>query len=159
MTVRAIGPKRSGVPVVRMLDLLLGRTRELWASDFFCVHTVTFRTVYVFVVIDHHRRRIEHGNITAHPTAAWVWHQVIEATGWQRPPRFWIRDRDVCYRSDFDARAGAIGITPLRTPVRAPQANAIAERVIGTLRRECPHHVLVWNERYLRRVCAVLQRV
>ena len=124
----------------------------IWASDLFTVQTLTFRTLYVFVVISHDRRRIEHWNVTAHPRAAWVWRQVMEATAWSRTPRFWIRDRDTSYGGDFVAKAAGIGITTVLTPVRAPQANSIAERVIGTLRRECFDHVIVWNERHLRRV-------
>ena len=105
-----------------------------------------------FVVISHERRRIEHWNVTAHPRAAWVWRQVIAATAWSRTPRFWIRDRDTSYGGDFVPKAAGIGIRTVLTPVRAPQANSIAERVIGTLRRECCDHVIVRNERHLRRV-------
>ena len=125
---------------------------EIWASDFFTVQTLAFRTLYVFVVISHERRRIEHWHVTAHPTAPWVWRQVIEATAWSRTPRFWIRDRDTSYGRDFITKAARIGTATVVTPVRAPQANSIAERVIGTLRRECLDHVIVHNERHLRRV-------
>ncbi len=96
----------------------------------------------------------EDWHVTAHPTAPWVWRQVIEATAWNRTPRFWIRDRDTSYGGDFVIKAAGIGITAIRTPVRAPRANSIAERVIGTLRRECLDHLIVWNERHLRRVLA-----
>ena len=125
---------------------------EIWAADFFTVQTLPFRTFYVFVVISHDRRRLVHWNVTRHPTQAWVWQQIREATPWGVHPRFLIRDRDRCYGGDFVRRAAAMGITTVRSPVRAPQANAIAERVIGTLRRECLDHVLVRNERHLRRV-------
>ena len=110
---------------------------EIWASDFFTVQTLTFRTLYVFVVISHQRRQIVHWNVTDHPRAPWVWQQIMEATPWNTAPRFWIRDRDASYGRDFGARARRIGIAPVLTPVRASRANAIAERVIGTLRREC----------------------
>ena len=103
-------------------------------------------------MISHERRRIEHWNVTAHPRAAWVWRQVIAATAWSRAPRFWIRDRDASYGGDFVVNATRIGIRTVLTPVRAPQANAIAEPVIGTLRRECFGYVIVRNERHLRRV-------
>ena len=92
------------------------------------MQTVTWRTLYVFVVISHERRRIEHWNVTAHPRAAWVWRQVIAATAWSRTPRFWIRDRDTSYDGDFVAKAAGIGIRTVQTPLRAPQANSIAER-------------------------------
>ena len=124
----------------------------IWASDFFLMQTLTFPTLYIFVVISHARRRIEDWNVTAHPTAQWVWRQVIAATAWSRTPRFWIRDRDTSDGGDFVARAAGIGIRTVLTPVRAPQANSIAERVIGTFRRECFDHVIVRNESHLRRL-------
>ncbi len=97
-------------------------------------------------------RRIEHLNVTGHPTAEWVWRQGIEATPWGAEPRFLIRDRDRSYGGDFITRAKRIGIKTVLTPVRAPKANAIAERVIGTLRRECVDHIIPLNARHLRRV-------
>ena len=103
-------------------------------------------------LISHDRRRIVHWNVTAHPTAPWVWRQIVAATPWNRHPRFLIRDRDRSYGGDFVTKAAAIGIATILTPVRAPKANAIAERVIGTIRRECLDHLIVWNERHLRRV-------
>ena len=93
-----------------------------------------------------------HWNVTAHPTAAWVWRQLLEATPWGRQPRYLLRDRDAVYGGDFRERAGRLGIETLLSPVRAPRANSIAERAIGTLRRECLDHLLVVNERHLRSV-------
>ena len=110
------------------------------------------RTLYVFVVIDHGRRRIRHWNVTEHPIAPWIWQQMIEATAWGQQPGFLIRDRDRSYGGDFIARARRLGIETILTPVRVPNANAIAERVIGTLRRECRDHVIAVNEQHLRRV-------
>ena len=114
--------------------------------------TLTFGTLYVFFVISHVRRRIESLNVTAHPTAAWTWQQLIEATAWNHRPRYLIRDRDRVYGRDFVARAQRLGIETVVTPVRAPQANAVAERWIGTLRRECLDHIIPLNERHLRRL-------
>ena len=125
---------------------------QIWAADFFTVQTLTFRTLYVFVLLGHERRRIEHWNVTAHPSAPWVWRQIIEATPWGSAPRFLIRDRDRSYGGDFVRRARAIGIETVLTPIQAPKANALAERVIGTIRRECLDHVIVLNERHRRRV-------
>ena len=139
-------------PSQRWRTFLRNHAPHIWATDLFTVQTVTFRTFYVSVVISHDRRRLEHWNVTRHPTAAWLWQQLIEATAWGRQPRYLIRDRDRCFGGDFVARAAGIGITTILTPVRAPNANAIAERVIGTLRRECLDHVIVINERHLRRV-------
>lgn len=87
-----------------------------------------------------------------HDLAPWVWRQVMEATAWHRTPRFRVRHRDRSDGRDFLPKAVRIGITAVLTPVRAAQANAIAERVMGTLRRECFDHIIVRDERHLRRV-------
>ena len=97
---------------------------EIWAADFFTVQTLTFKTIYGFFLISHDRRRIMHWNVTAHPTAPWVWRQIIAATPWNRHPRFLIRDRDRNYGGDFVPRGAALGIATVLTPVRAPKANA-----------------------------------
>ena len=93
-----------------------------------------------------------HLNVTRHPTAEWVWRQLLEATPWGAQPRHLIRDRDRCYGTDFIAKALRIGVYTVLTPIHAPNANAVAERMIGTLRRECLDHVIVLNERHLLRV-------
>jgi len=125
---------------------------EIWASDFFAVHTLWFQTLYVFFFIAHDRRTVMHVNVTAHPTAPWAWRQLIEATPWGSGPRYLIRDRDRCYGSDFVARAKGIGIRTVLTPIATPQANGIAERLVGTFRRECLDHIVIVNERHLRYV-------
>ena len=91
-----------------------------------------------------------HLNVTASPTAAWVWRQLIEATPWGRAPRYLVRDRDAVYRHDFVPRANGLGINTVPTPVRAARANAVAERLVGTLRRECLDHLVIVNEAHLR---------
>ena len=125
---------------------------HIWAVDLFTVQPLTLRTLYVIVFIAHERRRMVHVNVTSHPTAVWVWRQLIEATPWGVQPRHLIRDRDRCYGTDFIAKASRIGIHTVLTPVHAPNANAVAERVIGTLRRECLDYLIVVNERHLLRV-------
>jgi transposase InsO family protein len=125
---------------------------HVWASDFFTVQRATLKTIYVFFFISHGRRRLVHLNVTAHPTAEWVWRQLIEATPWGEQPRHLIRDRDCCYGGGFNGRAERLGIDAILTPVQAPRANAIAERVVGTLRRECLDHMIILGERQLRRV-------
>jgi transposase InsO family protein len=92
--------------------------------------------------------------MSADPTAAWVWRQLVEATPWGRRPKYQIRDRDTIYGGDFRARAKALGIEALLTPVRAPRANAVAERMIGSLRRECLDHVIPVDERHVRATLA-----
>jgi transposase InsO family protein len=125
---------------------------RIWAADFFTVQTLTFKTLYVFFFISHHRRELVHINVTAHPTMEWVWRQLIEATPWGEQPSYLIRDRDDSYGGSFNLKAAKIGIKGILTPIQAPKANAVAERVIGTLRRECLDHMIVINEAHLRRV-------
>ena len=97
---------------------LRNHRHENWATDFFTVPTITLGTLYVLFFVSHGRRRIEHVNVTGHPTAEWVWRQVIEATPWGAKPRFLIRDRDRSYGGDFIARAKRIGIATVLTPAR-----------------------------------------
>ena len=139
-------------PSGRWRTFLANHRSEIWAADFFTVPTLTFGTLYVFFVISHARRRIEHVNVTAHPNADWVWRQLIEATAWNRRPRYLIRDRDSSYGAGFIARARRIGIETVLTPFHAPQANGIAERLVRTLRQECVDHLIPLNERHLRRL-------
>ena len=133
---------------------LRNHAHAIWAADLLTVQTLTFRTLYVLFFISHGRRDLVHVAVTAHPTAAWVWRQLIEATSWGRHPPYLVRDRDRVYGGDFAARAEALGIETLLTPFRAPKANAIAERVVRTLRNECLDHVLILNERHLAIVLA-----
>ncbi len=123
---------------------------DIWAADFFTVRAFASRTLDVCFVISHDRRRIVHWNVTGHPTAAWVWRQIIAATPCNQQPRYCLRDRDASSGGDFVQKAGRIGIKTIVAPVRTPTANAIAERIVGTIRRECPDHVIVLNERHLR---------
>jgi ribosomal protein S18 acetylase RimI-like enzyme len=104
------------------------------------------------VFIAHGRREVVHVKVTANPTAAWVWRQLIEATPWGHKPRHLLRDHDAVYGRDFRKRARRIGIDAIATPIHAPKANTIAERVIGTLRRECLDHVIVLDEHHLSTV-------
>jgi putative transposase len=116
------------------------------------VQTLTFKTLYVLVFIAHHRRELVHVNVTANPTAAWVWRQVIEATRWGTKPRHRLHDHDAIYGRDFGWRTRRIGIDAITTPIASPRANAIMERFIGTLRRECLDHLIILDEQHLRSV-------
>jgi transposase InsO family protein len=132
---------------------LHNHARAIWAADLCVVPTLTVKTLYVLLLfIAHGRRQVMHLAVTAHPTAAWGWRQVVEATPWGRRPKHLNRDRDRIYGGDFRQRAAARGIETMLTPVRAPRANAVAERVIGTLRRECLDHVIPVNEAHLRAI-------
>src|ERR671928_22424 len=116
---------------------LANHAHHIWAADLLTVQTLTFKTLYVLVFIAHGRRELMHLNVTANPTAAWVWRQVIEATPWGNTPRHLLHDHDAVYGRDFRQRAQRVGIDSIATPVASPRANAVAERVIGSLRREC----------------------
>jgi transposase InsO family protein len=133
---------------------LRNHAHAIWAADLCVVQTLTFKTLYVLVFIAHGRRELVHLAVTAHPTAAWVWRQLVEATPWGRRPKHLIRDRDAVYGGAFRERAAALGIETVLTPVRAPRANAVAERVLGSLRRECTDHLIPLDERHLRTTLA-----
>jgi transposase InsO family protein len=144
---------------IRTLIRQMHAANPLWGAprihgaslDFFTVPTATFRVLFVFVVLLHDRRRVVHVNVTAHPTAAWTAQQFREAWPWDSAPRFVIRDRDGIYGPDVQATMQAMGIEGVVIAPRAPWQNPFVERVIGSLRRECLDHVIVWNERSLRR--------
>ena len=144
------GPARP--PSQTWRTFLANHRPQIWAADLFTVPTWTFRTLYVLVFIAHDRRKLVHVKVTAHPTAAWIWQQFIQATPWGAQPKYLIRDRDRAYGPGFAGRARALGTQTLLAPIRAPRANAVAERVIGTLRRECLDHLIVLNEQHLRAI-------
>jgi transposase InsO family protein len=122
------------------------------ACDFFVAVTATFRVFYVFVVLEVGTRRILHWNVTEYPTADWTAQQFRMVVSGDQTHRWVIHDRDSTYSEGVDAAVAAMGLTILKTPVRAPQANAFCERLIGTVRRECLDFVIVLNERHLRSV-------
>jgi transposase InsO family protein len=124
----------------------------VWAADLLTVQTLTFKTLYVLVFIAHSRRELVHVNVTANPTAAWVWRQLIQATPWGNKPRHLLHDHDAVYGRDFHQRAQRIGIDAIVTPVASPRANAVIERFMGTLRRECLDHLIIVDEQQLRSV-------
>jgi transposase InsO family protein len=124
------------------------------AADPFTGPTLTVRTLSVVCFVTHDRRALVHRRVTAIPTATWVWRQLLEAAAWGRQPTYLVRGRDSVYGRVFPRKAQRLGIGTLLTPFRAPRADALAERVIRTLRQECVDHVLVPGERHLQ---AVLQ--
>ena len=146
---RRRGPARPQSQTWR--TFLANHAGAIWTADLCAVQTLTFKTLSVLVLIAHGRRELVHVAVPAHP-AAWVWRQVVEATAWGRRPRFLLRDRDSVFGGAFGSPLAALGIEQLLTPVRAPRANAVAERLIGTLRRECLDHLVVINERHLHAV-------
>jgi putative transposase len=119
---------------------------------FFVAVTATFRMMYVFVVLEVGTRRILHWNVTVHPTAEWTAQQFRLIVPGDQAHRFVIHDRDTIYSEGVDRTRAAMGMTVLKTPVRAPQANAFCERLVGTIRRECLDFFILLNERHLRHV-------
>jgi transposase InsO family protein len=120
--------------------------------DFFTVPTATFRILYVFIVLSHDRRHIVHFNVTAHPTARWTAQQLVEAFPFDSAPRYVLRDRDAIYGEKVHRRIKSLGIEEVITAPRSPWQNPFCERVIGSIRRDCLDHVIVLNERHLRRI-------
>jgi putative transposase len=146
-------PRRSG-PTWR--QFLTAQAHAILALDFAYVDTVFLRRLYILVVVEHGRRRVHIAGITAHPTGAWVAQQarnlLMDLDDRAEQFRFLIRDRDSKFTAVFDAVFAGADIRIIRTPVQAPRANAIAERWIGTLRRECLDHMLIPGPRHLAAV-------
>jgi transposase InsO family protein len=111
--------------------------------------------LFSLVILAHDRRRVAHINVTDHPTLAWTRQQVREAFPHDRAPRYLVRDRDSIYGSDFRDVLSAFGVEDVVCAPQSPWQNPFVERVIGTIRRECLDHVIVWNERSLRRTLRV----
>jgi len=125
---------------------------DIWACDFLPVIDLGFRSLFAFFIVDPGSRRVVQVGVTRHPTDAWVAPQLCEATPFGRAPRFLIRDNDARYGAQFARVAAGSRIEVLRTPVRAPRANAICARFLGSVRRECLDHLLILHEGQLRRV-------
>ena len=124
---------------------------ELWACDFLQTYDVFFRTVFLFVIIELGSRRLVHFGVTRNPTDPWVAQQLREATPFGEGPRYLIGDNDRKYGKSFARVASGTGIEIVRTPFGAPRANAVCERFLGSVRRECLDHFLILSERHLHR--------
>ncbi len=149
---RAACPPRPGGRGQCWATFVRNHAGAIWACDFLPVVDLGFRTLFAFFLVELGSRRVVHVGVTRHPTDAWVAQQLREATPFGTAPRFLIRDNDRKYGSAFARVAAGSGITVLRTPIRAPRANAACERFLGSVRRECLDHVLVLGEGQLRRV-------
>jgi transposase InsO family protein len=130
---------------------LENHVKTMVSIDFFTVPTIRFQVLYVFLVLAHDRRRIAHFNVTAHPTAEWTAQQLREAFPFEQIPRYLLRDRDCIFGGAFRKHVNAMGIKEVLSAPRSPWQRAYVERVIGTIRRECLDHVIVFNEASLRR--------
>ncbi len=131
---------------------LCNHASDIWACDFLQVHDLFFRPLFAFLITELGSRRIVHVGVTRTPTDEWTAQQLREATPFGESPKYLIRDNDAKYGPHFEAVATGFGIEVLRTPVQAPRANAICERLLGSVRRECLDHILIMNEAQLRRI-------
>jgi len=153
-TVRKYRVRHSKPPSQTWRTFLDNHVQDIVAVDFFTVPTATFRILFVFVVLRHHRRRVVHFNVTAHPTGEWTAQHIVEAFPFDGAPRFLIRDRDGIYGERFRERIANMGIEEVVIAPRSPWQNPYCERLVGSIRRECLDHVIVINERHLRRILA-----
>jgi transposase InsO family protein len=144
--------KRRTLPSQGWKTFLRNHTDGIASIDLFVVPTVSFRLLYALLILRHGRRRIMWLGATAHPTAEWIARQLTEACGWEPAPRYLIRDRDCVYGEYFKRRLRAMGIRDRPTSLRSPWQNGHTERLIGSIRRECLDHVVVFGERHLRHV-------
>ena len=128
---------------------LLNHADQIAAIDFFTMPTVTYRIFYVFIVLRHIDRKILHFNITTNPTAQWAAQQIIEAFPFDTSPRFILRDRDRIYGEYFRKRIKHMGIDEVLIAPRSPWQNPYAERVIGSIRRECLDHFIILGDTHL----------
>jgi putative transposase len=151
-TVQKYLPKMRRTSGQTWATFLKNHARHIWACDFTVVHDLFFRPIYTFVFIELHTRRIVHAAVTRSPSDAWTVQQLREATPWGKGPKYLIRDRDSKYGRRFSTFAASSGIKELKTPFRAPKANAHCERLIGTLKRECLDHMLILHRNQLHRL-------
>jgi transposase InsO family protein len=134
---------------------LRNQAEGISSVDFFRAPTAAFRLLYALVILGHDRRRLVHVAVTANPTADWIARQISEAFPWDMAPKYLIRDRDGAYGEVFKRRVKAMGIRDRPTAPRSPWQNAYVERLIGSIRRECLDHLIIFGEAHLRRVlCA-----
>jgi putative transposase len=126
--------------------------KDIWACDFVPVVTLFFKTLHAFVIVHHESRRVVHVGVTVHPTDEWITQQIRDATPFEEKPAYLICDNDQKFGPMFEWVAQASGIEVIHTPYEAPRANAICERFVGSLRRECLDHMLVIGELQLIRV-------
>src|SRR2546430_5637769 len=150
-TVSRLLPKRRTPPSQTWRTFLTNHVRDLVSIDFFILPTVRLRVLFAFVVLAHDRRRVLHFNVTEYPTAAWTAQQIVNAFPDDSAPSFLLRDRDSIYGDAFRQRVKGMGIGEVLTAAHSPWQNPFAERLIGSIRRECLNHVLVLGERHLRR--------
>jgi transposase InsO family protein len=133
---------------------LRNHTAGIAATDFLIVPTIGFRLLFVLVFLRHQRRRLISLSVTANPTAEWIARRITDAFPWNEAPDYLIRDRDASYGHAVTRRLAAMGIRDHPTAPRSPWQNGHAERLIGSIRRECLDHIVVFGDAHLRRILA-----
>ena len=144
--------RHRGPPSQTWRTFLRNHANSIAAIDLCVVQTVTFDRLFAFIVVGHGRRQLLWFAVTRHPTAEWLAQQIVEAFPWDTAPTYLIRDNDGAYGRTFTNRLRSMGIRDRPISPRSPWQNAYVERLIGTLRRECLDHVLIFGERHLRQV-------
>jgi hypothetical protein len=157
-TVARYLPWRPKVPSPTWRSFLHNHLHDTAVVDMFLVVTARFQLLYALVVLGHERRKVIHFDITQNPTQVWLARQITEAFPWDTAPRFLLRDRDTSYGQIFRDRVQAMAIEEVVTAPRSQWQNAYVERIIGSIRRECLDHVVVFDERHLRRVLSAYFR-
>ncbi len=145
-------PWRPRVPSPSWRSFLHNHLTDIAAIDMFVVATATFRLLYALIVLRHDRRAIIHFDVTENPTQVWLARQMTEAFPWDTAPGYLLRDRDASYGQSFRDRVEAMGINEVVTAPRSPWQNAYVERIIGSIRRECLDHIVIFDKRHLRRI-------
>lgn len=151
-TVETYRVRRRKPPSPTWKAFLHNHVKDLVSMDFFVVPTVTYKVLFVLVILVHERRRIVHCHVTEHPTAAWTAQQVVDAFPWDEAPRYLLRDRDRIYGDVFRQLVRNKGIEEVLIAPRSPWQNPYVERVIGSIRRELLDQVIVLNKRHLTRL-------
>src|SRR6266576_1228795 len=144
--------QRRGPPSQTWRTFLRNHAHAIAAIDLCVVPTLTFECLFAFLVLGHSRRQLLWFAVTRHPTAEWLAQQIVEAFPWNTVPSYLVRDNDGAYGQTFKDRVRTMGIRDRPISPRSPWQNAYVERLIGTLRRECLDHVLIYGERHLRRI-------
>src|SRR6516162_7538937 len=157
-TVAKYTAKRRRPPSQGWRTFLRNHADGIAAMDLFVVPTISFRLLYGFLILRHCRRELLWLSVTTHPNAEWIALQLTEACGWGEAPRYIVRDRDRAYGEIFIRGIAAMGIRDRPTSARSPWQNGYAERVIGSIRRDCLDHVLVFGEQHLRHLLNSYQK-
>src|SRR5512139_1587796 len=145
-------PWRPKAPSPTWRSFLHNHMHDTAAVDMFVVVTARFQLLYALVVLGHERRKVIHFDVTQNPTQVWLARQITEAFPWDTAPRYLLRDRDTSYGQVFRNRLEAMGVKEVVTAARSPWQNSYVERIIGSIRRECLDHVIIFDERHLHRV-------